>query len=242
MSQRRNNRNQSKRSSNGTSTTPDELGNLVEMFPDWESDDLASLLSEHNNLVEVVIDLIVNNKVSKWEPSRKEVKNKKKDKEEDSNGQTTVVEHQHRPKDPIPKKTVRKRTQNPPSQTSSQPSSHTSTQQSQTPVKREASSTSASAPPGNSWAAALAKDKPKPKTATKETKEVKEEPKEKEPKEQREPKSHNKKTGTKHQPRQETAPEQVKGYGCGANPLPVQDIFMVPVPLRQNPSLMPKAQ
>ncbi len=148
MSQRRN-RNQLKCSSNGTSTTPDELGNLVEMFPDWESDDLASLLSEHNNLVEVVIDLIVNNKVSKWEPSRKEVKNKKKDKEEDSNGQTTVVEHKHRPKDPIPK-TVRKRTQNPPSQTSSQPySSHTSTQQSQTPVKREASSTSASAPPGN---------------------------------------------------------------------------------------------
>lgn len=191
MSQRRNNRAQTKRS-NATNTTPDEVASLAEMFPDWEQDDLASLLSEHNNLVEVVIDLIVNNKVAKWEPSRKEVKNnRKKDKEEDTNGQIPASDHKHRPKDPIPKKVPKKRTQNP---------------EKLQPHKKEqvsvASQPTSSGPavPANSWAAALAKDKPKPKPVAKETKEVKEE------KEPREPKPHHKKAAAKAAPKNK-APE-----------------------------------
>ena len=48
------------------------MTNLVEMFPDWEADELQGLLSENDNSLEIVIDLIVNNKVSKWEPIKKE--------------------------------------------------------------------------------------------------------------------------------------------------------------------------
>ena len=49
------------------------------MFPAWEADELAALLSEHHDDVEIVIDLIVNNKVSKWEPIKKEPKPKKRE-------------------------------------------------------------------------------------------------------------------------------------------------------------------
>lgn len=67
-------KNQLKRFNNGnnSNSTSTELTNLVEMFPDWEADELQGLLSENDNSLEIVIDLIVNNKVSKWEPIKKE--------------------------------------------------------------------------------------------------------------------------------------------------------------------------
>ena len=84
-------KNQLKRFNNShsnSSSTSVELTNLVEMFPDWEADELQGLLSENDNSLEIVIDLIVNNKVSKWEPIKKE-KHKKKEKEtEDHNSST----------------------------------------------------------------------------------------------------------------------------------------------------------
>lgn len=55
------------------------LTNLIDMFPDWESEELQNLLNENNNSPEIVIDLIVNNKVAKWESIKKEKKKKDKD-------------------------------------------------------------------------------------------------------------------------------------------------------------------
>ncbi|KAM9931574.1 hypothetical protein OXX80_008778, partial [Metschnikowia pulcherrima] len=81
MSQRRNNKN-NKKGSTAAEASPakdTQLQMLAEMFPDWEAEDLASLLAEHRNDVEVVIDLIVNNKVQKWEPIKKESRSKRRD-------------------------------------------------------------------------------------------------------------------------------------------------------------------
>ena len=93
MSQRRIYKNQLKRLNNSSlSSAPNtshEINSLMEMFPDWDADDLSGLLEEHNNILEIVIDLIVNNKVSKWEPIKKEPKTKKKDKESE-NGPNSV--------------------------------------------------------------------------------------------------------------------------------------------------------
>jgi hypothetical protein len=73
MSQRKTYKNHLKRFN---ATTSSELTSLVEMFPDWEAEDLLTLLAENHNQLEVVIDLIVNNKVAKWEPTKKEKKKK----------------------------------------------------------------------------------------------------------------------------------------------------------------------
>ena len=64
------------------------MTNLVEMFPDWEADELQGLLSENDNSLEIVSDLIVNNKVSKWEPIKKE-KHKKKEHKDDTTDSVT---------------------------------------------------------------------------------------------------------------------------------------------------------
>lgn len=60
------------------------------MFPDWGTDDLSTLLTEHKNDVEIVIDLIVNNKVAKWEPIKKESRPKKRD---DINDHASSLNH-----------------------------------------------------------------------------------------------------------------------------------------------------
>lgn len=98
MSQRRTQKGPQRRangtSGNGPSASP-QLQTLNEMFPDWESDDLATFLFEHNNDVEIVIDLIVNNKVAKWEPIKKESKPKRKDdSHEYASSAVTTTPHQ----------------------------------------------------------------------------------------------------------------------------------------------------
>ena len=76
--QRKTYKNHLKRFNNGASNSA-ELASLAEMFADWDADELAGLLAENNNDVEVVIDLIINGKVAKWEPIKKEKKVFKKD-------------------------------------------------------------------------------------------------------------------------------------------------------------------
>ena len=55
MSQRKANKNHPKRASGHTNVASKstDLQTLNEMFPDWETDDLATLLIEHNNDVEL---------------------------------------------------------------------------------------------------------------------------------------------------------------------------------------------
>lgn len=82
MSQRRSQKGHLKRASGpstNTVSTSSQLQTLTEMFPNWEADDLATILLEHNDDVEIAIDLIVNKKVSKWEPIKREAKPKKKE-------------------------------------------------------------------------------------------------------------------------------------------------------------------
>ena len=171
--------NSSSSSNNSSSST--ELTSLLEMFPDWESDDLSSLLAEHNNILEVVIDLIVNNKVSKWEPIKKEAKNKKKDKENDefvnvsntnvtSNNTThsSSADHGHKlnkyhkethpanNKSKFSSKGPHNKKQNPRfNGKDSSPSAPTATATTSTSIS---TSGATSVPSSNSWAAALSKD------------------------------------------------------------------------------------
>ncbi|GEQ71686.1 hypothetical protein JCM33374_g5372 [Metschnikowia sp. JCM 33374] len=196
MSQRRNYK--TKKGAVGASaTTPTsaketQLQMLSEMFPDWESEDLSSLLSEHRNDVEVVIDLIVNNKVSKWEPIKKEPRNKRRDdatKTTEHSNVGSVASNPHtassadqrggkfsRERQP---KTDKRRERKPPAGPKketphaavSSAGGSSSTPATSAPATTPAAATSVpsatSAPsgpiPSNSWAAALAKDNVKPK-------------------------------------------------------------------------------
>lgn len=74
---------------NSSSLSP-QLQSLSEMFPDWGTDDLSTLLTEHQNDVEIVIDLIVNNKVAKWEPIKRDSRPKKRD---DTNDHASSLIH-----------------------------------------------------------------------------------------------------------------------------------------------------
>ncbi|KSA00070.1 uncharacterized protein AC631_04152, partial [Debaryomyces fabryi] len=173
--------NSSSSSNNNSSST--ELTSLLEMFPDWEADDLSSLLSEHNNILEVVIDLIVNNKVAKWEPIKKEAKNKKKEKENDEfvNVPNTTVtanntthsssaEHGHKlnkyHKEAHPSNNKSKFSSKGPHSKKphpkfagkdASPSAPTATANATTSTSTSTSGAT-SAPSSNSWAAALSKD------------------------------------------------------------------------------------
>ncbi|RKP31677.1 hypothetical protein METBISCDRAFT_22126 [Metschnikowia bicuspidata] len=84
MSQRKTSRKKSAASSAAAGSgapllASEQVKTLREMFPDWEADELEALLGEHHNDLEIVIDLIVNHKVSKWEPIKKELKTRKRD-------------------------------------------------------------------------------------------------------------------------------------------------------------------
>lgn len=150
-----------------------EVSSLAEMFPDWDSEELQALLSEHHNDVEVVIDLIVNGKVSRWEPSRKE---KKKKPVEEEPLPAPFKKKFDKPKKPT-KKETKPTTQplhpKPQKQTvqTNQPSNQTSNQTSSN--QSTSVPPASSGVPSNSWAAALASDKPK-KEEKKEDKTLKE--------------------------------------------------------------------
>ncbi|OBA22933.1 hypothetical protein METBIDRAFT_9277 [Metschnikowia bicuspidata var. bicuspidata NRRL YB-4993] len=190
MSQRRNYKNNKKGAAGASAATASsvkdtQLQMLSEMFPDWESEDLASLLSEHRNDVEIVIDLIVNKKVSKWEPIKKESRSKRRDDNTKSAEQTSAPvsttssthtaslgEPRGRHSRERQPKTERRRERKP----QAGPKKDTPTQApaaaapTSAPSLVPASATPSTAPvPSNSWAAALAKDtaKPKPKPAAK---------------------------------------------------------------------------
>lgn len=163
---------------------------LTEMFPDWEAEELDSILVEHHNDVEIVIDLIVNNKVSKWEPIRREQKQKKRDEHileqplaSVSNTPSHHSEHkssgkfprgERASKDKRREKKTKLHAPQPPPLNSASTASSVLAQASSTPSlghgqaqapasAASASQQSASASSANSWAAALSKDsKPKP--------------------------------------------------------------------------------
>lgn len=193
MSQRKNYR--GKKGASGSAANPanaatsSQLQTLTEMFPDWDSEELASLLSEHLNDVETVIDLIVNNKVSKWEPIKREPKQRKRDDVQAAAeishppASATSVAHAASAteqkgkslRDRHSKPEKRRERRAPASKKDSVPAAALAAATAATGNSTAAvsaptpgvSTTTASAPL-NSWAAALAKDnKPKPKPASK---------------------------------------------------------------------------
>lgn len=180
-------KNHQKRGNNPTSnSTSSELANLIEMFPDWEAEDLSSLLDEHNNLVEIVIDLIVNNKVSRWEPIKKE-KHKKKEKEIEEPVNSTgtssnpatftnsgTSEHGHRSNKHKDAHSFSKSKNNSgkPHSTNRKPHAKAANKETLSASASATNTLSASvpassvAPASNTWAATLSKDKPKPTNKT----------------------------------------------------------------------------
>lgn len=186
-------KNHQKRGNNPTSnSTSSELASLIEMFPDWEAEDLSSLLDEHNNLVEIVIDLIVNNKVSRWEPIKKE-KHKKKEKEIEEPVNSTgtssnlasftnsgTPEHAHRSNKHKDAHSFSKSKNNSGKPHSTNRKPHAKAANKET-LSASASATStlsvsvpasSAAPVSNTWAATLSKDKPKPTNKTQTTNKI----------------------------------------------------------------------
>ncbi|PVH16129.1 uncharacterized protein CXQ87_003993 [Candidozyma duobushaemuli] len=140
------------------------------MFPDWETEDLSTLLSEHKNDVEIVIDLIVNNKVAKWEPIKKEVKPRKKDDHHDHAPSTNNPQHhesisrpnKHQKEKPkTDKKREKRGAQISKKETHSAQPVHTSTSNlggQKTSVSKTESAKADGRKSSSSWAAALSKD------------------------------------------------------------------------------------
>lgn len=173
MSQRRTHNSQPKKGGTGATGSAGQiqLQTLSEMFPDWEVDDLTSLLGEHHDDVEIVIDLIVNNKVSKWEPIKKEPRPKKKDEAlQDTANHNNTMHHSEHGTNKVrshkeKSRTDRRRERKP---ASSRKDHSASTTTSATPASASVSTNAQpSQGPLNSWAAALGKEKAKAKPSSK---------------------------------------------------------------------------
>lgn len=175
MSQRRSYKGKRVNGASNNTSLSTQLQSLSEMFPDWETEDLSTLLSEHKNDVEIVIDLIVNNKVAKWEPIKKEVKPRKKDDHHDHVPSANNPQH-HEPisrpskhqkeKPKTDKKREKKGAQLLKKETHLAQAAHTGTSNlggQKTPVSKTESAKTDGRKGSSSWAAALGKDS-RPKT------------------------------------------------------------------------------
>ncbi|WZC17703.1 hypothetical protein CJI82_04093 [Candidozyma auris] len=169
MSQRKANKNHPKRASGHTNVASKstDLQTLNEMFPDWETDDLATLLIEHNNDVEFVIDSIVNNKVAKWEPIKKDTKPKKREESHDSVTPTTSSQNhdqgfksQKKDKVKVDKRRDKKAAHTPrkDSASSSSASKSLSIESGKLSTSRSNNTEGAQKIQSNSWAATLGKE------------------------------------------------------------------------------------